>query len=430
MITVARVAGGSRAVWAAVIVIVVAALARISIQLVLGFYEHPEQWEQDVIARAIAAGGGFAIGYHGTTYYALVHPLHPFLFAAAYHLFGMTTVTAGALLVALGSAAAVAILALCLMHRLTLGVATTAGLLVALHPGLLVYSAKLHSLELDAFLLVLVALALTRYDQRPGPLSVVVTGLLSGLVALERISFLPFIVIFLGMATARRLSDRHAVIRMLAVVSVAALVVLPWSVRNMRTMGSPLVVSTGGLQLWLGNNPFAVGGAILPDGRLVFNADAAARDAVWGRPEAEQDRILRERAVRYVAEDPGSAVVRTWRKFVMFWWAGPSTGLIYPPWWTAAYLLYWTLIVGLAAVGTVRLVQGHGMPLVQLVILASVTVSLVHAVTYVEGRHRWAIEPLILALAAVGATAAFDQGMRRWRSVTAPWPDSHVRESF
>ena len=39
------------------------------------------------------------------------------------------------------------------------------------------------------------------------------------------------------------------------------------------------------------------------------------------------------------------------------WWASPQTGLLYPPEWLEAYLVYAAVVLGLAAVGAVSIVM-------------------------------------------------------------------------
>ena len=95
----------------------------------------------------------------------------------------------------------------------------------------------------------------------------------------------------------------------------------------------------------------------------------------------------------------------TARKFAYFWSASPQVGLLYPPLWLAAYQGYALVIFGFAIVGVVSVVvrgTASERNLVGLLATVSLTLAMVHALAYVEGRHRWGIEPLLLLLTARG----------------------------
>jgi hypothetical protein len=51
------------------------------------------------------------------------------------------------------------------------------------------------------------------------------------------------------------------------------------------------------------------------------------------------------------------------------------------------------------------------------ILAISFTVAVLHALSYVEGRHRWGIEPLLLLLAAQGACVASGSVARAFRVI-------------
>ena len=83
----------------------------------------------------------------------------------------------------------------------------------------------------------------------------------------------------------------------------------------------------------------------------------------------------------------------------------------YPGGWLAIYKVYYSLVLGFALLGLAiglrssRPATREGAVL--FVLLAS-SVSLTQALFYVEGRHRWQLEPLMLTLAAVGILAVVE----------------------
>ncbi|MBI4347192.1 MAG: hypothetical protein HY553_10080 [Elusimicrobia bacterium] len=399
-----------------------AVVARLAAQIGFGFYEHPESWEQDIVARNVAAGQGFQLGYAGTTFHALVAPAFPLLLAVAYVLLGTTAVAGGAAQLAIGATLTLTVALVALRAGLPRITAVLAGTLVALHPGLLVYSAKLHPLAFDALLAALLVFVLVALETDLGLRRIASLGALMGVIALERITLLPPAALALAAAASASAGRWRGAARAAALAGgIAALIVTPWVVRNAVTIGSPTIVTTGGLALWLGNNPVGAGGATLPGGVPVIQAVPEVRVAVWGWPETAQDAMLRSFALRYVQEDPWRALRNAAARFVAFWWAGPQTGVEYPASWTTLYLAYYAIVVALAALGVVELVRLRRIWLLAIVGSLALSVSLAHALTYVEGRHRWAIEPEILLLAAVGVTV-LARGVRSRPLTTASAP--------
>ena len=100
------------------------------------------------------------------------------------------------------------------------------------------------------------------------------------------------------------------------------------------------------------------------------------------------------------------------RKFFYFWWLPQEAGVLYPPAWLTAYQVYALAIYGLAAVGAAAIVRGgnaDARSLLLTIATIGMTLAIVHSLAYVEGRHRWGIEPLILLISARGAVAGFGQ---------------------
>jgi hypothetical protein len=93
------------------------------------------------------------------------------------------------------------------------------------------------------------------------------------------------------------------------------------------------------------------------------------------------------------------------RKFAYFWWLPDRAGLLYPSSWLAVYQVYSILVDAFAVVGVIAVVRagsGEARRLVATLAATALTLAVVHALAYVEGRHRWGIEPLFLLLTAHG----------------------------
>jgi len=145
--------------------------------------------------------------------------------------------------------------------------ARVAGLLVALHPGLVLYGALVMSEPLSALLVMAAFLAAVRGARARGVLTGVIAGaLILGIAALVR----PQAILcapFLALVALGRRSDRTPLKRGLHALSLAVIAsvftllpILPWTARNCRVMdGCALVSTNAGWNLAIGAFPRATG---------------------------------------------------------------------------------------------------------------------------------------------------------------------------
>jgi len=380
---------------------------RVAGQVALGAYLHPEEWEYEVIASNVLNGHGYAYPAAGTTYVAsTASPLYVWLAVVVYTLTAHSQVALLLVQAVIGAAAA----ALCAWLGLRLYGAVAgwvAGLLAATHPALVVYAAKLHSLTLDAFVVCLVIAAFVALPRRPRVRQMALLGGLIGLAALTRSTVL--LLVPAGLIWSWRFRGVRPVSGTGAALVAAALVVFaPWSIRNSLLLGQPILVSSESTEwLWRGNNPNATGSTWTSDGRTMFEAaDPAFQQRVIAADEAGRIGIYRDAAVTFIRGNPGRAVALYGAKLAAFWWTSPSTGLAYPGWWTRAYSAYYLVLAACAAVGLVAgLRAARSRDGVLLIVATLALVSLGQSVFYVEGRHRWEVESLLLVLAAGGVRA-------------------------
>jgi CHASE2 domain-containing sensor protein len=91
-------------------------------------------------------------------------------------------------------------------------------------------------------------------------------------------------------------------------------------------------------------------------------------------------------------------------KFFYFWWRAPLTGIEYPKSWGIGYLVYYLVIFLSAVIGFFGIWR-TGTTARQNLILIGVFLfglSLLQSLYYVEGRHRWAVEPILIAVSGGG----------------------------
>jgi hypothetical protein len=129
-------------------------------------------------------------------------------------------------------------------------------------------------------------------------------------------------------------------------LTVCALILVPWGVRNYLQLGKFVLNTAGGLNLWEGQNKNAVGVPswyIDPPGVLPRKmADEIFNTGYDRQFEIKQDRVFYRSALNDMLADPGRVVVLGFRKIVFFWtsffwgfkftYAGAKSPLYWLPW--------------------------------------------------------------------------------------------------
>jgi 4-amino-4-deoxy-L-arabinose transferase-like glycosyltransferase len=383
-------------------------LTRLVGQLVLGAYAHPDVFEYEDIASNLIAGRGYTYASpDGGVYVASQSsPLYILLTAGVYLLTAHSQAAMLALQALLGGLTAVLIG--WLGHRVfSKRAAVAAGILVAIDPALVVYASQLHSLTLDALANVSLVCASVALPQRPNTARMAGVGALFGLAALTRATALLLVALNLVWLRANR-GVKLASIPAAAMVLLALLVYSPWPLHNSLLLGQLTLGSSETSEwLWRGNNPNANGGSLTQDGqRMLALAPPGFRAQIAAANEAQRIAIYQTAALDFVRANPSDAAALYLTKLKAFWWGTQQTGLLYPPDWLRGYQLWYLLIVPLAAAGVWGSRSEPAQWSTVLLILGTlVVVSVVQAAFYVEGRHRIAVEPLILLLSGVGLAA-------------------------
>ncbi len=221
----------------------------------------------DFGARRIAQGLGYSdditiagqLVWHPWCHYPVGYSA---MLAGFYRLFGSSHAVAAVANSLVGAALAVVTWALA-RHALSSTRARVAGLIVALHPGLVLYAALLMSEPLAA-LLTLVAFWVTVHARDPRR-GIVLGALVLGVAALVRPQALlcaPFLALALrrGAAADGKAPWKTVALGALVACAVALVPVLPWTARNCRVMdGCALVSTNAGWNLAIGAFPRATG---------------------------------------------------------------------------------------------------------------------------------------------------------------------------
>ena len=388
----------------------VAAVAlRAGLALWWGTLRAPQVFETEELVRNWFGGRGYTYHFLETDYRSF-HSALPYdlLYAAVYGLGGGRP---AANLVGQWMCAAL----LCLVVGrlgMRLGPPPVAGLaawLAAIHPGLVAYDAtRLAQFSFDATLVAGVLLTFVRWSEHPSLGRAGCAGLVTGLLMYERgTAGLFFPVALWWIKKVTDLSWRCWTRQVGVYAAIAALLVLPWMVRNGLVHGRfvPLMTTTW-MALWEGNNEIATGTEFTADGQPIkWAPPPELRERLAGRDELEQMEAFREAALTFIRTQPRGAAELYVRKLGFFWWRSPDTGRWYPGGSVAAYQAWYLVFLGFAVIGVVTLAQGPPRPwaVARLVLWLGLTFSAGQALFYIGGRHRWTIEPVLGLLSAAGA---------------------------
>jgi 4-amino-4-deoxy-L-arabinose transferase-like glycosyltransferase len=180
-------------------------------------------------------------------------------------------------------------------------VAIIAGLLVGMWPVLIEYTTIIGSELLFAAALLGVLLLFDKIcsNERHFKLLAVALGSLIGLASLLRppALLLPAVLALVFYVQKRKIIPS---LKLVSITTVFMLIVImPWSARNYALFGEFVLTSTsGGADLWMGNNPTTTG----------FYQDPPSLNA--GMNEAQKDRFLRKEAVTYIMQAPAAFATR------------------------------------------------------------------------------------------------------------------------
>lgn len=399
-------------------------LPRALLAVLLGVVGEPERWEYDVIAANIVAGSGHVYDRFGFVYAAYAPPLWSWILAALLAVGGDARITIQVLqgLLCLGAA----VISTNLTRRITGDetAALVAGLLVALQPSLLYYSVvKSDPLPLNVFLLGLIAGSAASLLERPEDGRALRFGLLTGLGVLSRgtpVVALPAVTLALF------LGRRGGALRAVALSTAAMVLCLaPWLIRNVAVLGAPVLTSTTGENFWRGNHEGAGGGVLdLNGGEITRMVPAnpalppAVRAVLASGTEMQRHEIFMSEAWRFMRAEPLEALGLFARKARIFWWSLESDPRDYPRAASISYAVLYRTELAFALVGAFLMFRSRGQaspnrPAAALVLGLIAGIGVLQSAFYVQGRHRFLVEPLLLIFTAIGATAVIRGGRLR-----------------
>jgi 4-amino-4-deoxy-L-arabinose transferase-like glycosyltransferase len=387
----------------------IAFLLRLGAGVFSGHLLHPETLEYDGMAQSLLAGHGLVFEHLQIPYHSFAPPLYPWLSAASYWLCGSLIVLMMLQVVA-GSALAVAVAQIA--GRFSGGAIAplAAGMLIAFHPGLIIYNvSKAHPLTFDALFFTLAVLQAFRLRERTTVRRAIEFGVIVGLGTLSRatlIIFLPLVAMWL--VWVLRKDSLKLVARAIVVAGLCTTaIVIPWTIRtSLLHHQFVFMLTTDAEDFWRGNNPNATGGTYVTADKTALEllTPRELADLLRQPDEVAQAEWFTARSHAFIREHPREFIRLTAVKLLHFWWIAPQTGLLYPRSWFFAYIMYYVLVLLLAMIGAWSIWRMGKLSRQQLLLIAAflLALSFLQSLYYVEGRHRWAVEPILIAISGVG----------------------------
>lgn len=420
------------------IILVAALLLRFAFILTVAPLFMPDSWDNLGYSRSLLERGYYMSGEAGDL--AGRTPGYPLLIAFFLWLFGDRFAVALCL-----TQAAVEVLMIPLLYEVAARhrgrtAARAVAVLLGFNP-FFVYYGGLVLTEIPIIICTSLLLwLLDRWRNEPRIMWGVLCGLFSGLAHLIKpfmLALLGVVVLYFLAISIRSVKRRIFVAPVLVAVAVCLLVIAPWGIRNHLVFGRPMLSSSmGGLVIYAGNNPLnRSGGGINhvdyrePDEALAMLAArpvlAAARragkisdEAFFGemaRLELARNRLLFERALDWITENPGRFARLAVIKAVRLWNPVPYAPEFRKPHLLAISALYMVPVLLLAIVGLwgSRLHPPGPIFFAAFMIMG---VTLLHMVLIGSIRYREPVMPYVCLFAAFGLN---DLARRFGRSVTA-----------
>jgi 4-amino-4-deoxy-L-arabinose transferase-like glycosyltransferase len=387
-------------------------LSRLAVAVLLGVTGDPEFWEYDAIAASIARGDGHFFDRHGFLYAAYSPPAWSYLLAALLSLTGdaRVIIQVAQALLCFAAAATFGAIAQALSGDRRTGLVAAA--LVAFQPSLLYYSvAKSDPLPVNVFLLGLILWAALGLMDEPRGDRALAFGVLVGLGVLSRGTPIVALPLMLAVLAARFRSRAAAPF---AIVLLSLFVTLsPWLARNIAVIGAPLITSTAAENFWRGNHQGASGGVVDADGGNITriepsnpNLPPTIRAVLENGTEAQRHEAFMSEAWRFIRGEPLSALGLFGKKVRTFWWRIDSDPRDYSPSFSVTYELLYAIELALALMGVFAL---RRVPAAWLTLALMIGISLLQCAFYVQGRHRFFIEPILLIFTSAGLVTFLDR---------------------
>lgn len=251
-------------IWLLSIILIVSLMVRIVWVVIFPTLPYADSEWYFRTASELADGYGFVYDLESRRPLAAWPIGYPFLLSLLFRVTGPSEPVAilANLALSVTCVALTYILALSIFNR---QVAVVSALVLAVLPGMVVYSSLISS-DLLFMTLITACFYLVVYSTKmKTSRNALIVGIVNGFSALVRpigLSLLPIWVLIRWLTLRKKSSLKHWI---LFASLGTAIVVFPWTFRNYIYFGEVILVSTnGGANFWIGNNPRAFGGFMWP----------------------------------------------------------------------------------------------------------------------------------------------------------------------
>ncbi len=349
-------------------------------------------------------GKGLFWQCYGGPLYSAKAPGTALFFGAWYKVFGYHVLPLVILQTLIGS---LSVITVYLIARRVFNDATArvAAVLFAFYPVAIAYSTvRLADLNFYGPLFLLTVLVLLRLQEKIAWRRIVTAGLVCGVTVLFRASISLFLLIAVGwFLVTVKAALRQKLRAILGVMLIAALVMAPWWARNYVVFGRPVLAQTDRWQTaWYGNLPGSSGSLFAAPGVTLDERYAGELPPDFSKMnELEQGAVFRRLTIGYFKQDPAGFIARIFKKAYYFWYFSPYQGQAWPTAWMFWYKIYYLCIFFPALFGAWYGLKHHDRrSLKVLLLLFLLSFTVIHALCFVEGRHRFSVEPFVLMFTA------------------------------
>jgi 4-amino-4-deoxy-L-arabinose transferase-like glycosyltransferase len=276
-----------------------------------------------------------------------------------------------------------------------------AGSITALYPYYIVHDTALQETGLFTFLTALAVFALLRAKRSGSWMVWASAGICLGAAVLTRQTLAPFAVVaivWIGIQSGQPRFRRCGIVA-LAFAWTAG----PWVVRNALVIGSPVLTSEGGRQLWNANNTKTF--SHYPDESIDRSADEAfdaftvedrrELDSLGGN-EIDESRWFQRKGIAYIEAHPGATLRAAGRKLqaAFSWRFNP----VREPLVQTVYLLSYMPILMLGVIGMV--LSWRRWKELSVIYLLFLTFAAVTAVFFAHTSHRSYLDVYLIVFSA------------------------------
>jgi len=256
-------------------------------------------------------------GYHDEGIPTAFYPVgYPAFLALFFKLFNSQVLIARILNLLLYVAFLIVFFALLQKFKIQVKVIGLALILLAFYPNHVSYVNLLYSENL--FLFVFFLALLFYFHKKKKVLFIIFSGICFGIAVLIRpaVLLIPFLLVFMPDFKAfAKIRIKNTIVLYVLIF----LVVIPWSIRNYKVLGSFVwVSSTSGYDLLIGNHPEATGNFHINEPLLKSIPDSL--------DEVQYDKITKQMALKYMIKNPVETILRVPLKIFYFLWP-PSEGI-------------------------------------------------------------------------------------------------------